>query len=829
MKYKLSAFTLAMLPMLANASVDIQQVSGYASDSVIVVYKEKASLADRRAVRGLVAATISDSNLDEVDDRFKHLLAGRMAKFELRGLSVKAALEKLQKHPAVSYAQPNYRVRALGAPNDARFGDLWGLHNEGQTGGTVDADIDAVEAWDIATGSRDVIVGVIDTGVDYTHPDLVANMWVNPGEIPGDGVDNDGNGYIDDVYGINSILDNGDPMDDHGHGSHVAGTVGAEGNNGVGVVGVSQQVSLVGCKFLASDGFGSTADAIQCVDYFVALKNAGHNVRVLNNSWGGGPEEQALRDAITASEQADILFVAAAGNDTTNNDVNPHYPSNYEHDSILSVTSTNHNDGISWFSNWGLTTVDLAAPGSDILSTLPGGSYGNGSGTSMASPHVAGAAALVMSVNPGLSALEVKQLLMDSGDDNADMQGKIVSGKRLNLLNAVEAADPTPGFRFSAAPLSTSVVAGETASYEFIVSSVADWDGSIALSLEAPLADASLSASSVSPGDSFMLTVPTTADTQWGDYEFTVTGTSGELVKSQRVALTVIPQGLTDFTYNNNDSQAIPDNDADGIISVINIPDDITVFGTDAYVNISHTWSGDLLVKLTAPSGTEAVLHNRTGSGEDDIDRSFQLDAFNGEIATGDWLLSVSDNASLDTGTLNSWSLTITGIGEVLPAPPQAGFSAQSEGLQTSFTDTSTDVNGDIVSWSWDFGDGNSSSEQNPLHMYAASGTYSVTLTVTDSEGNTDSHSMDITVSDTQISLEVQRAYLTGLGYLRVDLAYTGSPAEQVDIYRNGVKIATVDNTGVYRDRERRVVGTQFVYKVCDASDTCSDDVNVSF
>ncbi|WP_102797806.1 S8 family serine peptidase [Bowmanella denitrificans] len=829
MKYKLSALTVAMLPMLASASVEIQQISGYVPDSLIVVYKEQASLADRRAVRGLVTATISDSNLDEVDDRFKHLLAGRMAKYELKGLSVKTALEKLQKHPAVSYAQPNYKVRALGVPDDARFDDLWGMHNSGQTGGTPDADIDAVEAWDISTGSRDVIVGVIDTGVDYTHPDLVANMWSNPGEIAGDGIDNDGNGYIDDMHGINSIVDSGDPMDDHGHGTHVSGSIGAEGNNSIGVVGVNHQVSLVGCKFLAADGFGSTADAIQCIDYFVALKNAGHNVRVLNNSWGGGPEEQALRDAITASEQADILFVAAAGNDTADNDVSPHYPSNYEHDSILSIASTDHNDEISWFSNWGLTSVDMAAPGSDILSTIPGGGYGNSSGTSMASPHAAGAAALVMAVNPGLSALEVKQLLMDSGDDNADMQGKTVSGKRLNLLGALEGADPAPSFRFSVSPLRTTIEAGESASYEFAVSSIADWDGSVALTLDAPLPGASLSASNVSPGETFTLTVPTTEDTQWGEYEFTVTGTSAELVKTQSVGLTVNPQGLTDFTYSNEESQPIPDNNAGGITSVITIPDDITVFGTDAYVNITHTWSGDLLVKLTSPAGTEAVLHNLTGGSEDDIDRSFLVDAFNGEVATGDWTLSVSDNAAQDTGTLNRWSLTITGIGEVLPAPPDAAFNVDSEGLQASFTDASTDVNGDIVSWSWDFGDGNTSTEQNPVHMYGASGTYAVTLMVTDSEGNTDSHTMDVTVSDTQISLEVERAYLTGLGYLRVDLAYGGSPAAQVDIYRNGEKIATVDNTGVYRDRERRAQGNVFVYKVCDASTACSDEVTVSF
>lgn len=376
MKTKLSALTLALVPVLslsAHAGVHIKDTAATDNDdSILVVFKQGTSAAVRAQARSLVKAKISDLNADEVDDRYKHVLGGRLANFKLDGVSAKQALAALNKHPGVEYAEPDYQVKALGVPDDSRFDELWGLHNLGQTGGTEDADIDAVEAWDITTGSADVIVGVIDTGVDYSHPDLAMNMWVNPGEVAGDGVDNDGNGYIDDVHGINAITGDGDPMDDQGHGSHVSGTIGASGNNAEGVVGVNHEVSIAGCKFLSAAGTGSTSDAIECIDYFVALKNDGHNIRVTNNSWGGGGFSQALADAITASENADILFVAAAGNDAVDNDVNPHYPSSYEHESVLSIASTTHTDAMSGFSQWGLTSVDMGAPGSAILSTVPG-------------------------------------------------------------------------------------------------------------------------------------------------------------------------------------------------------------------------------------------------------------------------------------------------------------------------------------------------------------------------------------------------------------------------------------------------------------------------
>jgi serine protease len=830
MKAKLSALTLALLPLFANASLDLSSKEGltYKSDSVIVVYKDSASKFDRRAARSIVRAKISDLNNDEIDDKYRHLKGGRIAKFTLDNVSVKSALEKLRKNPAVLYAEPDYIVHASVIPDDSSFADLWGMNNTGQSGGVADADIDAPEAWDISTGSHDVIVGVIDTGVDHTHPDLMANIWSNPGEIAGDGIDNDGNGYIDDIHGINAISGVGDPMDTGGHGSHVSGTIGASGNNGLGVVGVNHDVSIIGCKFLGDQG-GTTSDAIACIDYFVGLKNNGVNVRVTNNSWGGGGFSQALSDAITSSEEANILFVAAAGNDAYDNDAQSSYPSGYPHDSVLAVASTTRTDSMSSFSQWGLTTVDLGAPGSDILSTVPGGGYASYSGTSMATPHVTGAAALAWSVNPELSAIEMKALLTSSGDDNAALAGKTVSGKRLNVNNALNDADPTPGFTLAATPGSNTIEAGETATYSFNVGSVADWNGEVSLTLDGSLAGATLTTDTATPGATFELSVPTTAETQWGEYTFVVTGTSDDLVKASTVRLMVNPQGLNEFTYTNDEVVSIPDNNAEGISSTINVADELTVFASDIYVNITHTWIGDLTVMLTSPSGTTAPLHSASGGGDDNIDSTFSSSAFNGEVATGDWILSVADNAAADTGTLNNWALTITGIGEALPSAPQASFTYEADGLTATFTDSSSDRNDDMVSWDWNFGDGAISSAQNPVHSFAATGNYEVTLTVTDSEGLNSTENMLVSVSSVSIEAAVKRAYKSRLGRLRVDITWEGTSADMVDIFRNGVKIDTVENTGIYRDRERRATGNQFVYQICDASTACSNEVTVNF
>tara|TARA_B100000519_G_scaffold32236_1_gene22479 strand:- start:18767 stop:21253 length:2487 start_codon:yes stop_codon:yes gene_type:complete len=828
MKTKLTALTLAMLPALGFSAA--AETVKFKDDSIIVVYKESATSADKMSARALVGASIADMNADGRDDKFSHLMKGRIAKFQLQGMSVKDAISKLQGNPAIAIAEPNFIWSVDATPNDEFYELLYAMNNTGQTGGTADADIDAAEAWDISTGSSDVVVGVIDTGVQYDHPDLVNNMWMNPGEIAGNGIDDDGNGYIDDIYGIDTVNGDSDPYDDQGHGTHVSGTIGAEGNNSIGVVGVNHDVSIVGCKFLAADGFGSTEGAIACIDYMVALKADGVNIKALNNSWGGGSYSAALEASIQAAADADILFVAAAGNDGVNNDNSPHYPSSYEVDNVLAVASTNHNDGDSGYS-YGLMSVDMGAPGTDIGSTYVDDSYVYASGTSMATPHVAGAAALVWSVNPTLSAVEVKALLMETGDDNAFLTGKSVSGKRLNVYNALLGADPQPSFGLGVADPTMEVTAGDTAEFVFSISSIADWTGEVTFSVTDPLGGASFSSTTAMPGDEVTLFTPTADDTPWGDYQFVVTAVSDDIERSQTVTLTVLPAGLMDVTYSNNTPVSIPDNDSAGVTSTITVADPYTVFGTEVSVDITHTWIGDLIVELTSPTGTTVNLHNRSGSSDDDIVATYSVDSFNGEMMNGDWVLSISDNAGQDLGTLNSWSLSFRALGEVTNAPPVAGFEVSTDELTATFSDTSTDPDDDIVSWDWSFGDGGSSSAMNPVYTYAAEGTYSVSLTVTDSEGQSDTYSDTVTVSEPAavvIIADIRRSVLRPNGTLVSLLTWRPTPAPTVDIIRNGVVVATVANTGRYRDVARNVTDTEFTYQICDDRG-CSDEMTVSF
>jgi len=371
------------------------------------------------------------------------------------GVTVEDALFKLKASGDMLYVEPNYRIRIASAfPNDTRFEELWGMHNTGQTGGTIDADIDAPEAWNVITDSN-VIVAVIDSGVDYTHLDLAANMWVNQAEYNGtSSVDDDGNGYIDDVYGYDFCTydddaNDPDPYDDHGHGTHCSGTIGAVGNNDEGVTGVCWSVKIMALKFIASSGYGWSYDAIKCIEYAVD-----NGAKVLSNSWRyyeGNPhftDVQALKDAIEAADANGVIFVAAAGNEGINNDSNPAYPASYNCNNIISVMATDHKEQRSIWggdsSNFGLTTVDLAAPGSDILSCLPGSDYESWGGTSMATPHVAGACALVWAANPNLTYLQVKEAIMQSADPLASLDGLCVTGGRLNLYNAVKYKPPFP-------------------------------------------------------------------------------------------------------------------------------------------------------------------------------------------------------------------------------------------------------------------------------------------------------------------------------------------------------------------------------------------------
>ncbi len=353
-------------------------------------------------------------------------------------MTLKEAAARYLRMPEVSFVEPDYPVHALAIPNDPRFGELWGLRNTGQSGGTAGVDIGITQVWDTAVGSRDIIVGVIDTGVDYTHPDLVANMWTNTAELNGlPGVDDDGNGIIDDIHGakwVNGVA-TGNPMDDHYHGTHVAGTIGATGNNGVGVVGVNHQVRIMALKFLNADGSGSTSDAAFALEYAI-LKGA----HLTNNSWGGGGYSQTMKNMIDAAAAAGQLFVAAAGNESLNVEEIPNYPSSYASENIVAVASSDRYDARSGFSNYGAVNVDLAAPGSSILSTLPGNTYGLLSGTSMATPHVAGVVALLLSEYPDASWMELKRWLLDGGTPLRDWEGVTATGTRLSAPESLRLA-----------------------------------------------------------------------------------------------------------------------------------------------------------------------------------------------------------------------------------------------------------------------------------------------------------------------------------------------------------------------------------------------------
>jgi subtilisin family serine protease len=385
---------------------------------------------DFAALDGLLPGSRLDSSLDLVSGLYRVAIPV--------ATTVADAIGVFENNPSVVYAQPDYRVQLNYFSNDTALvdGGLWGLQNFGQDGGAADADIDAPEAWDISLGSPHLVVAVIDSGIDYRHPDLAANIWTNPGEIAGDNLDNDGNGYVDDIHGFDFANEDSDPMDDDGHGTHVAGTIAAVADNGIGIVGVSPQVQIMALKFLDDTGSGFISDAVAALNYAVAM-----GAQISNNSWGSWINDRALGDAIRSAGERGHLFVTAAGNENSNNDDRPRYPANYTFDNVITVAATDRNDRIASFSNWGATSVDVAAPGVGILSTLPGGRYGTLSGTSMATPHVTGGAALVMASDPRLSIAEVKQRLLRGADPIGQIAGNAakptLTNGRLNVHRAL--------------------------------------------------------------------------------------------------------------------------------------------------------------------------------------------------------------------------------------------------------------------------------------------------------------------------------------------------------------------------------------------------------
>lgn len=420
------------------APVERPREARYVPGEVLVQYRPGTSAARQTAVRAKVAARPVERL------RAAGAGSGRLELVRVRpGTSVAAAIAALRKDRAVVYAEPNWIYTRGATSSDPYYtdGSLWGMYGDASTPANQYGS-QVGEAWAAGhTGSKAVYVGIIDEGIQYMHPDLDANVWVNPYDAA-DGRDNDGNGYVDDVRGWDfanndsSIYDGGKRGSLDDHGTHVSGTIGAEGNS-QGVVGVNWNVTLISGKFLGRTG-GTSANAVKAVDYFTDLKTRhGLNVVATNNSWGGGGYSQALSDAIERANAANILFVAAAGNGGgdgvgDDNDVTPHYPSSYANANIIAVAAITSTGARSSFSNYGASSVDIGAPGSGIWSTTAFSTYSSYNGTSMATPHVTGAAALYASTHAGATAAQIKAAILSSAAPTASLAGRTTTGGRLN-------------------------------------------------------------------------------------------------------------------------------------------------------------------------------------------------------------------------------------------------------------------------------------------------------------------------------------------------------------------------------------------------------------
>ena len=611
-----------------------------------------------------------------------------------QGLEVARAIEHYQTRTDVVSTSPDFRVQIAATANDPGITNLWGLENSGQ-GGRADADIDVEQAWKYGTSSS-VIVAVIDTGVDYNHVDLASNIWSNVGEIAGNGLDDDRNGYVDDIRGWNFANDNNNPMDNNGHGTHVAGTIGAVGNNATGISGINWNVQIMPLKFLDAKGSGMISDAVAAIDY-ARINGA----KIINASWGSSDFSSALQSAIARFQSAGGIFIAAAGNEGANNAVRPSYPANISLTNVISVAASTSSDTLANFSNYG-ANVDIAAPGSGIYSTLPNNRYGYLSGTSMAAPHVAGAMALLWGQNPSLSDKQLIDLVMKNTD--AILRGPTQFG-RLNIGSAAAAAKGDTATD-TVAPYVMQARwergAGVISSIEVEFSeairsstlnnanaSLTGPDGAIAISGIRPVGSEGKRwridfAKQTTVGNYTFQLSPQVADLAGNRLDTDRDGKGGEASQDGWTNSTTLATiSIMDFASSSNIAIRDASRTTPSVTTLpVEVKDPMRIADLNVSLNLKHTYVSDLRIRLIAPNGTSVLLFDRRGGSRDDLNftlddqastrvgqvlgnfrgrfRSEQaLARFNGMQAQGTWQLEITDMAPVDTGTLLNATLQI--------------------------------------------------------------------------------------------------------------------------------------------------------------------------
>ena len=550
---------------VANISDPVPSVTGiFSASKLLIKYSKNSTDAQRESVRDIVSSRGS-SSLSELDSNSEIL------HLDPKKFSISEAIALLTKSEFVEFVEPDYQLKKLDVPL-TNPDDLWGMFGD-DTANPPTYGSAANKVWDLGyEGSSDVVVGVIDEGVQVNHPDLAENIWTNSGEISGDGIDNDLNGYIDDINGWDFYNDDASVFDGNNtdgtdeHGTHVSGTIGGRGLNN-GVTGVSPNVKIISAKFLGPND-GLTSGAILAIDYLVALKKSGVNIVAINNSWGGDSRSQSLLDAINRAGDAGILFVVASGNDGTNNDQAPAYPASYkctknfatgidrDYDCIVTVGAINKSGGLAKFSNYGNVGVDIAAPGGDctnlnscgasafdeILSTIPGNTYGSAIGTSMATPHVTGAIALCAAANPALTAKELRNLVLNSASSTESLRSKVVTSGRLDVYTMIHGCAPV-GDGLPPIVVNKSIPVlqpGQTVSHNFLAMG---GSGSYTWNLNGQLP----TGIAFDPNTAVLSGNPT----QVGDFPISVTATSGANADSQTFTVKVNKVGQSQFAVSN--------------------------------------------------------------------------------------------------------------------------------------------------------------------------------------------------------------------------------------------------------------------------------------